>query len=293
MHYLRDELPAAPLEPPPPPPPELIEPPPPELNEPPELPELIEPPELLTLRDGLLTLRDELLAEPERDTLLLLVLAGAALRVELLLTLREELLLTLREELLLFTLPAEPSRPELRVALELPLLTLRVELLLLTLRPLLTLRLELPLLTLLLELLLLTLRVELLLLTLRVGLVLLGRSYVLPDCADLDDPLLTEREALERLEVAGATLLTDEDEELPDCVPSRLTVRFALELPVLTVREELEPETLRPALEPDTLRPDAVPTLRPFPEAAASFTDLDSARFTVRRLTVRSALEPE
>lgn len=183
----------------------------------------------------------------------------------------ELLLFTLRLELVLLLLT-------LRLELVLPLLTLRLEpeleLLLLTLRVallgvelLLTLRLEpvVPLLTLRLtfesELLLLTLRLEL-------ELVLLGRSYVLPDCADLDVTLLTEREELERLEVAGATLLTPD--VFSDCATLRLeavfpllTLRFAVELELLlTLRLELE-------LTLFTLRDEAV-TLLPL------FTDLDA-----------------
>lgn len=204
-----------------------------------------------------------------------------------LLTLRLELELlplTLREELL-FTL---------RVELELPLLTLRLEFAL----PLLTLRVEL-------ELPLLTLRLEpvLPLLTLRLELVLLGRSYVLPDWVDLVVSLLTEREELERLEVAGATLLTD-DEPLPDCDTLRvepevvlllLTLRLELlevEL-LLTLRVEDEPDTLRLALEPLlTLRFEAELTLRPDTEPEAPFTDLDAAELP-DMLTLRLLLEPD
>lgn len=73
-----------------------------------------------------------------------------------------------------------------------------------------------------------------------------------------------ERDALEeRLDVAGATLLTD---ELPDCV---FTLRLELELEPVTLRLELElePATLRfeLELEPATLRLElelVAPTLR-------------------------------
>lgn len=82
------------------------------------------------------------------------------------------------------------------------------------------------------------------LLELRVWLVLLGRSYVLPDCADLVVLLpLTERDELERLDVAGATSFTAPE---PDVL--RVDVLFA------TLRLEVEPDTLRLDVEPDTLR---------------------------------------
>jgi hypothetical protein len=219
----------------------------------------------------LLTLRDELLTELERETELLLVLAGAELRVEL------ELLLTLRVEELLLTLRLELVLPELtlRVELALPELTLRLELVpTLTLRvvPLLpdTLRLEL----------------ELPLLTLRVELVLLGRSYVLPDWVDLVVSLLTERDALERLVVAGATLLTEE-ELLPDCDTLRVE-----EVPD-TLRLDEVPDTLRLELELPllTLRFEAEATLRPDEEPEVPLTDLDATSLDL--LTLRLLLEPD
>lgn len=143
-----------------------------------------------------------------------LVLAVDELRVELLLEelLRVELPLdTLRLELLPLTLRLLELLPdELRVTLELFPPTLRLEVL--------------P----------LTLRLELLPLTLRLlELVLLGRSYVLPACD-------------ERLDVAGATLLTAD--ELVPCDTLRL------ELLPLTLRLELLPLTLRLLLVPDALR---------------------------------------
>lgn len=222
----------------------------------------------------LLTLRDELLTELERETELLLVLAGAELRVELelLLTLRfEELLLTLRLEFVLpeLVLPELTLRPVL-----VPTLTLRVV-------PLLpdTLRLEL----------------ELPLLTLRVELVLLGRSYVLPDWVDLVVSLLTERDALERLVVAGATLLTEE-ELLPDCDTLRVeevpdTLRLD-EVPD-TLRLDEVPDTLRLELELPllTLRFEAEATLRPDEEPGVPLTDLDATSPDL--LTLRLLLEPD
>lgn len=108
-----------------------------------------------------------------------------------------------------------------------------------------------------------TLRLELLellpTLRLELELVLLGRSYEVPDCDDLAELLFTEREALERLEVAGATLFTAD--ELLLLLTLRLddelvfTLRLADEL-VFTLRlaDELL-FTLRLLLEPalDTL----------------------------------------
>ena len=270
--YLLEELPEAPCDPPLET--ELL--PPPPLNELPPPEELLlllyELLPLLTLRLELelLTLRLELLAELERFTELLLVLAGAVLRLELeLLTLRLELLLpeeTLRLELLLLTL-----RDELELLL--PLLTLRLALLL-------------P----------VTLRLEL-----ELELVLLGRSYVVPDWVDLEVPLLTERDALERLDVAGATLLTDD--ELPDCDDTlRLddeldTLRLELELELETLRFELEVEldTLRLALlllAVLTLRLDEELTLRPADDVPEPLlTDLDATGLAL--LTLRLALVPE
>ena len=81
----------------------------------------------------------------------------------------------------------------------------------------------------------------------------------------VDDPLLTERVALERLLVAGATLLTEE--VLPDCVD--------------TLRVELLPATLRLVDEPATLRL----------EVEASPTDLDAIPDEAG-VTVRLALVP-
>ena len=125
---------------------------------------------------------------------------------------------------------------------------------------------------------------------------------------------MTEREALERLEVAGATLLTD-DELLPDCDTLRLelelvllTLRLELELPELTLRLELElleltlrlelellELTLRLELELPllTLRLEDVPdTLRPDAEPEVPFTDLDATEFD-DLLTLRLLLEPD
>ena len=84
----------------------------------------------------------------------------------------------------------------------------------------------------------------------------------------VDDPLLTERVALERLLVAGATLLTEE--VLPDCVDT-----LRVELLPATLRLELLPATLRLELLPATLRlVDEPATLRL--EVEASPTDLDA-----------------
>lgn len=96
-----------------------------------------------------------------------------------------------------------------------------------------------------------------------------------------DELLLAE---LERLDVAGATLLTD---ELLFCCE---TLRVELEvLPLLTLRLELEPATLRLELEPATLRfveePD---TLRLSVEALV--TDLEDK--VEAGVTVRLALVP-
>ena len=76
----------------------------------------------------------------------------------------------------------------------------------------------------------------------------------------VEDPLLTERVELERLDVAGATLLT-EDVLLLDCCDDTLRV----ELELLTLRVELELElTLRLELLPETLRDtlELLPVLR-------------------------------
>ena len=99
----------------------------------------------------------------------------------------------------------------------------------------------------------------------------------------VDDPLLTERVALERLLVAGATLLTDE--VLPDCVDT-----LRVELLPATLRLELLPATLRLELLPATLRlVDEPATLRL--EVEASPTDLD-AMPDEAGVTVRLALVP-
>lgn len=99
----------------------------------------------------------------------------------------------------------------------------------------------------------------------------------------VDDPLLTERVALERLLVAGATLLTEE--VLPDCVDT-----LRLELLPATLRLELLPATLRLELLPATLRlVDEPATLRL--EVEASPTDLDAIPDEAG-VTVRLALVP-
>ena len=129
------------------------------------------------------------------------------------------------------------------------------------------------------------------------GLVLLGRSYVLPDCTDLEVVLLAELEELERLDVAGATLLTDE--LLPDWVALRdavaevfrddaveVVLRDAVEL---TLRDAVE-LALRDAVEL-ALRDEADDTSR----LEAELTDLLGAEATVDelRLTVRLAVAAE
>ena len=84
-----------------------------------------------------------------------------------------------------------------------------------------------------------------------------------------DELLLAE---LERLDVAGATLLTD---ELLFCCE---TLRVELEvLPLLTLRLELEPATLRLELEPSTLRLELEPA---------------TLRLVLLLLTLRLELEP-
>ena len=108
----------------------------------------------------------------------------------------------------------------------------------------------------------------------------------------VDDPLLTERVALERLLVAGATLLTDE--VLPDCVDTLrvelLPATLRLELLPATLRLELLPATLRLELLPATLRlVDEPATLRL--EVEASPTDLD-AMPDEAEVTVRLVLDP-
>ena len=98
------------------------------------------------------------------------------------------------------------------------------------------------------------------------------------------DPLLTERVALERLVVAGATLLTEE--VLLVLLPATLR----LELLPATLRLELLPATLRLELLPATLRLDDEPaTLRL--EVEASPTDLD-AMPDEAGATLRLALVP-
>lgn len=117
--------------------------------------------------------------------------------------------------------------------------------------------------------------------------------------------MLTERDELlaelERLDVAGATLLTEDEELLlPDCDTLRVELEpdtLRLELEPATLRLELEPDTLRLELEEeaDTLRLDedaATLRLDEEPDTALSgleFTDLEA---TLLLLTVRLALEP-
>ena len=117
----------------------------------------------------------------------------------------------------------------------------------------------------------------------------------------VDDPLLTERVALERLLVAGATLLTEE--VLPDCVDTLrvelLPATLRLELLPAMLRLELLPATLRLELLPATLRLELLPaTLRLVDEPAtlrleveASPTDLDAIPDEAG-VTVRLALVP-
>lgn len=107
--------------------------------------------------------------------------------------------------------------------------------------------------------------------------------------------LLTERVELDRLDVAGVTLRTD-DELLFCCETLRVELEAVLLL--LTLRLELDPATLRLELDPATLRLELLPatlrlaeepaTLRPSVELAV--TDLDATPDAV--LTVRLALEP-
>ena len=121
------------------------------------------------------------------------------------------------------------------------------------------------------------------------GLVLLGRSYVLPDCTDLEVVLLAELEELERLDVAGATLLTDE--LLPDWVALRDAVAevFRDDAVEVVLRDAVE-LTLRDAVEL-ALRDEADDTSR----LEAELTDLLGAEATVDelRLTVRLAVAAE
>ena len=115
--------------------------------------------------------------------------------------------------------------------------------------------------------------------------------------------LLTLRLELERLDVAGATLRTDD--EFPLCCETLrvelevlLLLTLRLELEPATLRLELEPATLRLELEPATLRLELLPatlrlaeepdTLRPLVEVPD--TDLDATPDVV--LTVRLALVP-
>ena len=113
--------------------------------------------------------------------------------------------------------------------------------------------------------------------------------------------LLTERVELERLDVAGVTLLTD---ELLDCCETLrvelellLPATLRLELLPATLRLELLPATLRLELLPATLRLELLPaTLRLVEEPATlrlsvelPETDLDATPDVV---TVRLALEP-
>ena len=101
------------------------------------------------------------------------------------------------------------------------------------------------------------------------------------------DPLLTERVALERLVVAGATLLTEE--VLLVLLPATLRLELLVLLPA-TLRLELLPATLRLELLPATLRlVDEPATLRL--EVEASPTDLD-AMPDEAGATLRLALVP-
>lgn len=116
--------------------------------------------------------------------------------------------------------------------------------------------------------------------------------------------LLTERVELDRLDVAGVTLRTD-DELLFCCETLRveleavlLLLTLRLELDPATLRLELDPATLRLELDPATLRLELLPaTLRLAEEPATlrlsvelAVTDLDATPDAV--LTVRLALEP-
>ena len=103
----------------------------------------------------------------------------------------------------------------------------------------------------------------------------------------VEDPLLTERVALERLVVAGATLLTEE--VLLVLLPATLRLELLVLLPA-TLRLELLPATLRLELLPATLRlVDEPATLRL--EVEASPTDLD-AMPDEAGATLRLALVP-
>lgn len=112
----------------------------------------------------------------------------------------------------------------------------------------------------------------------------------------VDEPLLllTERVELDRLDVAGATLRTDD--EFPLCCET-LRVELEVLLPVLTLRLELDPATLRLELDPATLRLELLPATLRLAEVPATLrpselpeTDLDATPEVV--LTVRLALEP-
>ena len=124
-----------------------------------------------------------------------------------------------------------------------------------------------------------------------------------------EDPLLTERVELERLDVAGATLRTDCELLLPLTlrVPELLlTLRLAELLLPDTLRLDEEAETLRFADEDDTLRfadeddtlrfADEADTLRLADEADTVLseleeTDLEATELAV--LTVRTALDAD
>lgn len=119
---------------------------------------------------------------------------------------------------------------------------------------------------------------------------------------DDEEPLLTERVELERLDVAGATLRTDCELLLlltlrvPELL---LTLRFDELLLPATLRlvELLLPATLRLEEEADTLRfADEADTLRFADEADTvlsgdEVTDLEATELAV--LTVRSALDAD
>lgn len=141
----------------------------------------------------------------------------------------------------------------------------------------------------------------------------------------VEDPLLTERVELERLDVAGATLLTEDVllldccddtlrvelelltlrvellEVLPDTLRLELLVLFpaTLRLEVLpaTLRLEVLPATLRLLLEPDTLRLEVeellATDLEATPDEAGVTVRLalvpnDAVRLVVLRLRLRS-----
>ena len=110
--------------------------------------------------------------------------------------------------------------------------------------------------------------------------------------------------------MAGATLLTADDDVLPDCVTLRLDEEpdtLRLDEEPETLRLDEEPETLRLDDEAPTLRlddeaptlrlDDEAPTLRLDDEATLrselELTDLEATEFDVERLTERSLLEPD